>query len=180
MTDELSELHEHAEQAHHDPFLMLASATMALLAVFVAVVGLLGHRAHTEELINQTKATDQWAYYQAKNIRRHEDEVFLDLLSVSTPQDKDVAAKAREKYAQEASRYQGEQKDLEDEAQKLEKEVALEQRRADRFDLGEVVLEVALVVTSITLLTRRKLYWGLGIALGIAGISVAASGLVLH
>ena len=52
------------------------SLTMAVLAVLVAVVTLLGHRAHTEEVVLQATASDQWAYYQAKNIRRHEDEIF--------------------------------------------------------------------------------------------------------
>ena len=32
---------------------------------------LLGHRAHTEEILSQTRATDQWSYYQAKNMRRN-------------------------------------------------------------------------------------------------------------
>ena len=44
---------------------------MAILAVLVATVTLLGHRAHTEEILLQTKATDQWNYYQAKNMRRN-------------------------------------------------------------------------------------------------------------
>ena len=47
------------------------SLTMAILAVLVATVSLLGHRAHTEEILMQTRATDQWAYYQAKNMRRN-------------------------------------------------------------------------------------------------------------
>lgn len=180
MTDEFTELHEHAEQGRHHPFLMIASATMAVLAVMVAVVGLVGHRAHTEELINQTKATDQWAYYQAKTIRRHEDEGFVDLLAAVQVQDKDAAEKAKQKYGDEAKRYAGEQQEVETEAQNLEKEVALDQRKASRFDLGEVLLEVSLVVTSITLLTRRKLFWGLGIIFGIVGMGVAVSGLLVR
>ena len=180
MTDELTELHENAEEGRRHPFLMIASATMAVLAVAVAVVGLMGHRAHTEELINQTKATDQWAYYQAKTIRRHEDEVMVDLLSATQMQDKDAAEKAKAKYSDEAKRYGEDQQEVEKEAQNLEKEVALEQRKADRFDLGEVLLEVALVVTSITLLTHRRLFWGLGIVFGIIGVGIAAAGFLVR
>jgi hypothetical protein len=79
MSDELSELHENAEHARERPDLAPVTLTMAVLAVLVATVSLLGHRTHTEEIILQNKVTDQWAYYQAKNIRRHTDELFADL-----------------------------------------------------------------------------------------------------
>ena len=69
MSDELQELHESAEHAHHNPSMAPVSLTMAVLAVLVAVASLLGHRAHTEELVLQTKSADQWAFYQAKSTR---------------------------------------------------------------------------------------------------------------
>ena len=56
---------------------------MAILAVFVAAVSVLGHRAHTEEIILQNRVTDTWAYYQAKNTQRQTTELFLDLLKIS-------------------------------------------------------------------------------------------------
>src|SRR5256885_11282082 len=75
--DELQELQENAEHAHHNPSMAPVSLTMAVFAVLVAVASLLGHRAHTEEVVLQAKSSDQWAYYQAKNIRQHEDELFV-------------------------------------------------------------------------------------------------------
>jgi len=86
MSEELNELQEHAEHAKHDPSLAPVSLTMAVLAVLVAVVSLTGHRAHTEEVVLQAKASDQWAFYQAKNIRRHTDELFTDLTSIQARQ----------------------------------------------------------------------------------------------
>src|ERR1700741_1781085 len=102
MSEELSELKEHAEHAQHNPALAPISVTMAILAVLVAVVTLLGHRAHTEEVVLQAKASDQWAYYQAKNIRRHEDTLFSDMAALVPSNDPGATSKAREKYAQEA------------------------------------------------------------------------------
>ena len=78
-SDELNELQEHAERTKHDPSLAPVSITMAILAVLVAIVSLLGHRAATEAVLNQSRASDQWAYYQAKNIRGHEDRLFANL-----------------------------------------------------------------------------------------------------
>jgi hypothetical protein len=179
-TDELTELKEQAEHVKEDPTLAPVSVTMAVLAVLVAVTSLLGHRAHTEEVVLQAKASDQWAFYQAKNIRRHTDELFTDMTSVQPTNEPAALAKLREKYSQESSRYKDDQKDLEDEARSLESEVATERNRADRFDLAEVFLEVGLVITSITMLSKRKLYWAMGVGLGTIGILVAATGLFIH
>ena len=72
MENEAQELREQAEKAREDRSLAAVSLTMAVLAVLVAVVSLLGHRAHTEEVVLQAKSSDQWAFYQAKNIREHD------------------------------------------------------------------------------------------------------------
>ena len=180
MSEEFQELHEHAEHGKHDPSMAPVSLTMAVLAVLVAVASLLGHRAHTEEVVLQTKSVDAWAFYQAKNIRRHNDEFFSDLTSLTPTSNPAALAKLREKYSQEAERYKDEQKEIESEARKLEQEVITERRRADRFDLAEVLLEVGLVITSITLLSGRRLFWSLGMVLGVVGIVVAATGLMVH
>jgi Flp pilus assembly protein TadB len=180
MSEELNELKEHAEHAKEDPTLAPISVTMAILAVLVAVVTLLGHRAHTEEVVMQAKASDQWAYYQAKNIRRHEDEIFSDLASVQTTTDAAALAKLREKYSNEAARYKDDQKEIEDKAREQEAEVATERNRADRYDLAEVFLEVGLVITSITLLSGRRLFWMFGIVMGVIGIALAVTGFFVH
>jgi len=180
MSEELNELKEHAEHAKHDPMLAPVSVTMAILAVVVAVVTLMGHRAHTEEVVLQAKASDQWAYYQAKNVRRHEDEIVADVTSVQPTTDAAALAKVREKYSGEASRYKDEQREIEDKAKELEAEVATERNRADRYDLAEVFLEVGLVITSITLLSGRRIFWILGIILGVAGMALAVTGFLVH
>ena len=180
MSDELNELQEHAEHAKDNPALAPVSLTMAILAVLVAVVTLVGHRAHTEEVVLQAKASDQWAFYQAKNIRRHSDELFTDLTSVQATTDAAALAKLRDKYSHEATRYQDDQKEIEDKAHELEAEVVTERHRADRFDLAEVFLEIALVITSITLLSGKRLFWFLGMIMGVAGMVVASTGLMLH
>lgn len=174
-SEELQELQEHAEHAAHDKSLAPVSLTMAVLAVLVATVSLMGHRTHTEELLLQNKVTDQWSYYQAKNIRRHTDELFADLTGVVQTANAEALAKLREKYTAEADRYRDEQKELEAEARKLEQETTQQRRRADRFDLGEVFLEIALVITSITLLSGRRTFWLMGIVMGLAGMLIAAS-----
>ncbi len=88
--------------------------------------------------------------------------------------------KLRDKYSQEAARYKDDMKGIEDKARELEAEVATERNRADRFDLAEVFLEIGLVITSITLLSGRRIFWYLGIVLGVVGIVVAATSYLVH
>jgi hypothetical protein len=180
MTEDIQEMHEHAQEAQHDPHLAPVTLSMAILAVLVAMVSLLGHRAHTEEILLHSGATDRWAHYQAKSIRRHTASLFADLLSVAQLRDVEAGEKLRVRTAAEAARYGEEQKEIEADARRLEAEVILLRHRADRFDLGEVLLEIALVVTSITLLTRRRGFWMVGLVLAVAGILVAGFGVLLH
>src|SRR5260370_41169453 len=176
MTEELTELHEHAEHAREHPDLAPVTLTMAVLAVLVATVSLLGHRAHTEEVILQNKVTDKWGCYQAKNIRRHTDEWFADLTTVVASKDAEAVAKLHERYRAEADRYKDEQKELDTKARELEKEGELTRRKADRFDLSEVFLEIALVVSSITLLSGHRMVWHFGLFMVAPGLLVSASG----
>jgi len=174
------ELPEGHEKNGDNPFVLRVSVTVSILAVLVAAVTLLGHRAHTEELLLQSQATDQWAYYQAKNIRFHEMESIADLLGALTPQDKEKATALREKYIKEVERYKTDKENISEKAKDLEKERDLVSHRADRFDGGEALLEVGLVICSITLLTKRRLFWFVGMFIGAAGVVMALTGLFLH
>jgi len=62
----------------------------------------------------------------------------------------------------------------------LEEERDLTVRQADRFDGGEALLEIGLVICSITLLTKRKPFWIGGALIGAFGVAFAATGLFLH
>jgi hypothetical protein len=177
---EPQELREHAEDARENPSMKPVSLTMAILAVLVASVALLGHRTHIEQVMAQSRANDQWAYYQAKNIRRHNYELFLDLSSIAATRDASQTEKLREKYIQQLDRYRDEQKDTQQEARKLEGEVVVAERKANRFNLGEVLLEIALVITSVTLLSGNRAYWFCGLISGATGVVVAATGLLVH
>lgn len=64
------ELSEQTEHAHHSGQKAIGLTT-AITAVLLAVATLLAHRAHTEEIKLQTRAVDQWNFYQAKHLRSH-------------------------------------------------------------------------------------------------------------
>lgn len=172
--------HGHGGEHGSGPLVLPVSITISILAVLVAAVTLLGHRAHTEELLLQAKASDQWAYYQAKNIRLRELQSFADLLGVVAMEKKDQAAQLREGYNKEIERYGGDKEDISKEAKALEAERDLYQRRADHFDAGEGILEFALIICSITLLTNKKFFWFSGIVIGAVGVFVALTGFLIR
>ena len=165
---------------HGGPLVIPVSITISILAVLVAAVTLLGHRAHTEELLLQGQAMNQWAYYQAKNGRMNQDQAIADLLSVVSTVDKEKAEAIRAKYHKEVERYAEDKDEISEKATELQKERDLYQRRADHFDAGEGVLEFALIICSLTLLTHQRFFWFSGIAIGIAGVIVALTGFLIR
>jgi hypothetical protein len=176
---EVMEAHEASEHGEN-PMMMPVAVTLSILAVLVAIATLLGHRASTEELMLQTQATDQWALYQARNIRLHEMQSVADMLATFTPVEKEKAASMREKYLSEVERYNKEKDEAGQEAKKLEVERDLAGRREDRYDAGEVILEIALIVCSLTLLTKKRVFWISGVVLGLVGLIVTATGFLMR
>lgn len=177
--NEAQELQEHAEHGSHEQALRPVAFTMSVLAVLVAVTTVLGHRTHTEAVLNQNRATDQWNEYQAHKIRSNDTALAADLLGVVTITDKAAAAKIAKSYTDHQAKWTDDLKGLKDKAEGLEKKVEQAEARADRFDLGEALLEIGLVITSVTLLTRSRVYWYFGIAFALGGIVSAVSAFFL-
>ncbi len=171
--ENIQEAQEQAEQAHHDQSLQLPTLTMAVLAVLVAIVSLMGHRSSTEEILLQSKAADTWAEFQAKSIRQNSAKQLSAVIDALELTKSDKAEQAKAQFDQQSDRYDKEKEGLQEEAKKFEEEVQTEQKRTDRFDLGEALLEIALVITSITLLTKRRTFWYFGLVLGALGIASA-------
>jgi hypothetical protein len=153
--------------------------TMSVVAVLVAIVTVVGHRTHTEAVLTQNQATDQWNYYQAHKIRSNDTALAADLLSVVTVADKDAAQKLAKSYADHQQKWTASLKEEQEKAEALQTKVEKAEARANRFDLGEALLEIGLVITSITLLTRSRAYWYLGMGFAAAGIVAVVLGFLL-
>jgi hypothetical protein len=178
--NEAQELQEQHEHAAHDANLRPVSFTMSVLAVLVAVVTVLGHRTHTEAVLEQAKASDQWNLYQAKKNRQYDTGLTADLLSALPIRDQAAADKVTNSYKAHLDKWNEDLAEEEKQAKDLEGEVRRSERHADRFDLAEALLEIGLVITSITLLTRQRVYWYLGIVFGIAGVAIATWVFFIH
>src|SRR5580658_9256613 len=147
--NEAQELQEHAEDGAHESSMRPVAFTMSVLAVLVAITTVLGHRTHTEAVLNQNKATDQWNFYQAHKIRDNDTELTSDLLGVVAASNPAAAEKLSKAYADHRAKWAEELKQEQDQAEALEAQVANSETRANRFDLAEALLEIGLVITSV-------------------------------
>jgi len=170
------ELKEHAEHAR-EPFDRRVAATMAIIAAALALVSVLGHIATTEELLLQQRASDQWAFYQAKSIRRYESEIARDLFNSMSAAN---AAKQVEAYTGNTDRYRKEGDEISKEATNLENESHLRGHQALRLHIGEIFLEIALVFASLAILTKRPILYWTAVAGGLIGIVTAVTTALIH
>jgi hypothetical protein len=177
--NEAQELKEHAEHGAHESALRPVAFTMSVLAVLVAVTTVLGHRTHTEAIIFQNQATDQWNYYQAHKIRANDTELAADLLSVVTIADQHAADKISKSYADHQKKWADDLKVEQEQAEATQQKVEQAEARADRFDFAEALLEIGLVITSVTLLTRSRIYWYLGLGFSLLGVASVASAFLI-
>jgi hypothetical protein len=156
------------------------AVTMAILAVLLATDSLFGHRAHTEELLDQAQASDQWAYYQAKTIRRTVYDVGAELARLTPDTPAQASQSAARTFRDTAARYEQESKAIEDQAREFERDRDRYQRLANRFDLAEIFLEVSLVMCSLAILTKRRNVWIASGAVALGGVLVALTAFRLH
>lgn len=169
-TRELTESTEKAEAAGQRGIGM----TMAILAVLLAVATMLSHRSHTEEVLLETQATDQWNYYQAKNIRYHVYDADSEIAALLGEKGAPAAADFHTKSMQQKKDSEA----IQTEAERLGKEVSVMERRAGFFDGSELFLEVAIVLSSISLLARSTIYWKTSFLFAAVGIATSLWGLL--
>jgi len=183
----VEELKEGAEHAQHKGEKAIG-LTMAITAVLLAMATLLGHRAHTEEVVLQGNRNTEWVNFDTKRMQRtlHEDNA--DLASLF-PNGKEAAEKFKEKAKIEregeparngAPAKEGTDK-IRERAQELDAEMKLTQRRANFYDSAELFLEISIVLCSIALLAEMKLFWQVSFISTAIGLGLALWGLLaLH
>jgi hypothetical protein len=161
-----------------DPLTRRVGILVGVVGILLSVVTIASHRAHTEAVIHRTESNDQWAFYQAKKIRENTSDVALTLLRTLVPDAAKADATAhkletaRDKYADDA-------KDIMKDAQAKDVEQKIEERRALRFDIGEGLLELGLVLCSLYFLARKTFFPVFGVLASIAGTLMGVWGWLL-
>ena len=171
----MAELEIHHEGHESDPAGKTVGVIAAVLAVFLAIVTIASHRTHTAAIISKTSANDQWSYYQANRLKLHNVELGENLLTIIGSKSEAVE-KIHADYEKQKEKYDTGSKENKDKAEVAEKASETAEKRALRFDIGEGLLEIGLVLSSLYFIARKKMFPVMGVLAGIAGTVFAATG----
>ncbi len=168
-------------------FTRRVALTTAVYAVVLAITSLGGNNAMKDTLLAQQQASDQWAFYQAKAIREHQSRVgglLAELELAAGGAVMPTAARARieeirSRLAADEARYATEKKEIEVEARARERERDLGKARDPNFDFAEVLLQIAIVVASVSILASSRPLFGLSILFAAAGTLLCLNGYLL-
>jgi hypothetical protein len=199
---------EHAQHAAQNPFDRKVTMSIAIVAAILACVTMLGHRAHNATLLFQGEAiqlqtlagvrhseeSNKWNYYQAQKFRSHMYQSNLEMLTElnSVLGKEKTSSRAVERWKKQVQKYESrfdaekakaeelekEVKKLQAEAQSKLKESHHAHARSSRFDFGELLVELALVLCSISVLTKRAGFWYVGLVCCAGGTLVTITGVL--
>jgi hypothetical protein len=171
----MAELEIHSEVEGADPFGKKIGVLTAVIAVGLGIVTIISHRAHTDAVLFKSTANDKWAFYQAKRIKFHSLELGEDLLNAMAP-NTPAAAKALDRYGKEKTRYTKESKEAQEDATQTDEKAELVEKQALRFDFGEGLLEIGMILASLYFISRSKLFPVIGTISALMGVAAAISG----
>jgi len=155
---------EELEEEKKKNFTRRLALSTAIFAVILAITSLGGNNAMKEMILAQQQASNQWGFYQAKVIREHlyrSEKLRLeaDLLERGTLMKPDAKKRIEsliKRMAEEEARFGAEKKEIEEEAKKLEHERDLNRNKDPYFDYAEVLLQIAIVMASISILSGSR------------------------
>ena len=172
----MPELEIHHESGHAiDPMGQRVGVLAAILAVALAIVSISSHRTHTEAIIHKSTANDKWAQYQSSRVKYHSLELGENLVDVMGATG-DRANRMLADYKRQKEKYEKEGREIMEEARRADEAAETAERRALRFDFGEGLLEIALVVTSLYFISHKKMFPVIGVIAGITGGGLALMG----
>jgi len=177
---------EELEERRDKAFSRRVALVTAIYAVVLAIASLGGNNAMKEMLIAQQEASNQWAYYQSKVIREHLNRGNKVMLETQLADPSALKGAEREKFEALAKKFGDEEKrmvvdkkEIEPKARAFEAERDRNQTKDPYFDYAEVMLQIAIVTASISILsTSRPMFW-FSLILAISGTLLSVNGFTL-
>jgi hypothetical protein len=170
-----------------EPWLNYLALSTVILAVCATLATFKGGGFSTRSVMTQTQASDQWAFFQAKSIKgyiyemqKDKLELELKMLGAKAPQAAVEEYRKRiEEYGKKVAKYEGEKADIQKDAKKFEKIRDDAQKHSQAFGIAVIFLQIAILLSSIAALTKKKYIWVIGMAVGVAGIVCFSNGFFL-
>src|SRR6478672_11956158 len=173
----MAELEIHHETHASDSLGQKIGILAAVLAVALAIVTIESHRTHTAAIMHKATANDEWSHYQSSRVKYHNLDLGENLLTVLHANG-DGAEKMRADYAAQKKKYEQQGQEIQESAKRSEEAAEADEHRALRYDIGEGLLEIGLVLSSLYFISKKKYFPVMGVIAGVAGALIAASGLL--
>ncbi len=178
---------EELEEIRTKGFTRKVALTTAVFAVLLAITSLGGNNAMKEMLLSQQQASDQWAFYQSKVMREHLYRTNIQRLELDIDERSAAMKPAAKKHYQsllrelqaEEARYGEEKKDIEREAKKLEEHRDKYFTKDPYFDYAEVLLQISIVLASISILAVSRPVFSIAIISASLGFMMMLNGFLL-
>ncbi|MEI6461406.1 MAG: DUF4337 domain-containing protein [Verrucomicrobiota bacterium] len=158
-----------------DAWTKWVALSTTLLAVCAAFATLKGGSYSTKTQLATVSASNKWAYFQSKSLKetaRDTESTIIKVIeaSATNPEAKAIARKAIEKADDEIKRYKIEKAEIMKEAQYLDAEAAYSQARGGNFGLAIMFLQIAIMLSAISALMKKKSFWIVGLCAGAIGV----------
>lgn len=177
------ELEELSEQSH-DRTNRKIGLLISILAILLAICGALGRKAENFVIVSRVDASNTWAYFQAKKARGYQSETTHDIVRLfgqtTTGAQREAAEKLSEQYEARHKKYDEESEKIAKEAEAHTQDAEKWENRANRFSLGEIFLQIAVVLCSIAILTEAQAFVGVGLGFASIGVLCALSVVLIH
>jgi hypothetical protein len=178
---------EELEEKSRDSFGKKVALFTAIYAVILAICALGGNNSMKDMLLAQQEASNQWAFYQAKNNREYLYRIEKDRLETQLVERGDTMKPAAlkhykaemQKVSAEEARLSKDKQEIAVEAKKQEHERDVNRAKDPYFDFGEALLQIAIVMSSVSIIanSRRVFFFSIGAA--VLGSLITLNGFLL-
>ncbi len=161
--------------------------SLSIMAVVAGVVTLYMGKYSSRTALLQGQITNQWSYYQAKSIKQHAYEIQKQNLELQLAAQRCVFTKSVQQQfdktieldASNITRYGAEKDDIKKQAEAMEADKLLNQQRSGKLSIALIFLQIAIMLSSVTLITKRRPLWYVGSILALCGGYFAIVGIFL-
>ena len=161
--------------------------TTVILAVCATLSTFKGGGYSTRAVMSQSQASDEWAFYQAKSIKLYLNQMQMESLSLKLSDSPKSNSKESphnylEKiadYKKKIEKYEQEKIEIQEKAKKLESVRDESQKHSQAFGMAIIFLQIAILLSSIAGLLKKKMVWYAGMATGVVGIFYFVDGFLL-
>jgi hypothetical protein len=165
---------------------------IAILAVMFSFVSMIASNVDKDAAKANLDATNTWAFFQAKNIRRQQYSLAADGLRLKLAENPTLDAQMKsqitaklDQYDKKVAEYTSDKKSNEGLDELFVQGKALEEirdlalKRGPYFDYSETLLQIAIVLASVAIVTGGASALVLSALTGVTGILLAINGLYL-